>query len=257
VASIQELSAGEHWWTALAHGGDSDSQDLSWTDTSSGLSSDVNAKGADQFALVIPAPSGQGASATTWLSDSSHSNSAEGSSSPDHPVAASETFDAQAVVYVNNELNAANKIATRVNLSGNLSVQDVISYGASDVFGSAPTPPIVAVASHSDGADSGQLVPTAITSVSSNSVVGPIASVSPSSPAPAYEPFNSAASEILDAFVRQNTFEVLTSNNHVVLFDTNASDFSSPDFIARTWSMSDGSTISIVGSVPHNLAVLA
>jgi len=50
---------------------------------------------------------------------------------------------------------------------------------------------------------------------------------------------------------------VLTSNNNVVLFDTNAADFSGPDFISRTWSMSDGSTISIVGTVPHNLAVMA
>ena len=261
TASPQESAAGEHWWTSLIHGGDNDPQYLAWTDASSSFSSDANARGADQVALVFPAPSGQGASAPTSAADPSHSNSQVGSSSPDHPVAALGTSDAQAaIIYVNNELNAANKIAPQVALSGNLSVQDVISHGASDVFGSALFSPVAGSAGHNDVVGGGQLAPTAIISASYNPVAESTASVPQSLPSPqgtAYEPFNAAANEILDAFVRQNTFEVLTSNNNVVLFDTNAADFSSPDLIARTWSMFDGSTISIVGAVPHNLAVLA
>ena len=258
-ATIQDSAAGDHWWTALIHGGNNAPQFLAWTDTSSSISSDANAKGADQLALVFPAPSGQGGPPPTSLVDLGHSNSAGGSSSPDHPVTTSETFDTQtAVVYVNSELNAANKIAPLISLSGNLSVQGVISHGASDVLGSALPSPVVEAAGHSDGSGG---VPVATTVASASPVVGstasPPQSTAPSLQGTTYEPFNAAAGEILDAFVRQNTFEVLTSNNNVVLFDTHAADFSGPDFISRTWSMSDGSTISIVGTVPHSLAASA
>ena len=268
TVSTQGSSADEHWWTSLIHGGDNDPRHLARTDTSTSFSSDANVKGTDQSALVFSTPSGPGASAPASVVDPSHSNSALGSSSPDHTVVASQTSDAQtAVVFVNNELNVVNKTAPQIILSGNLSVLDIIGHGTSDVFGSALPSTVLAVAGHSEGLDGGQVATTAVpqsgSSASSNSAVVSTASVSPTqSPAPSqqattYEPFNAAANEILDAFVRQNNFEVLTSNNNVVLFDTKTSDFSSHDFVTRTWSMSDGSTISVVGIVPHNLAIMA
>jgi hypothetical protein len=141
-----------------------------------------------------------------------------------------------------------------------LSVQDVISHGASDILG-ATLPSTLAFAANHDGgqASLGAAVASGGSTASGNSAVQSTAGASQSvtQQGTTYEPFNAAAGQVLDAFVRQNTFEVLTSNNNVVLFDTNAADFSSPYLVARTWSMSDGSTISIVGILPHNLAAVA
>jgi hypothetical protein len=248
TVSAQDSSGGEHWWTPFLHGSESDPRYTGSSDASTSVSSDTAPKGADQLALVFTAPSAQGAPTLASMVDSSHSNLAAGSSSPDHPIAVSESFtDQTAVVFVNNELNSANKTVSQVSLTGSLSVQDVISHGASDVFGSALPPTLSLAAGH----DGGQVIPTtdSQTTVTGNAPV--VSTPSVSQQGTIYEPFNAAASQTLDAFVRQNNFEVLTSNNNVVLFDTNAADFSSPDLVTKTWSMSDGSTITVVGILPH------
>jgi hypothetical protein len=76
---------------------------------------------------------------------------------------------------------------------------------------------------------------------------------------PTYQAFDASASQVLGAFVSQNAHNIdeVVSTNHVLLFDTNPSDFSSPDYAIKTWSMTDGSTISIIGLLPHNLMAQA
>jgi hypothetical protein len=252
IAMVQD-PAGDHWWSALIHGGGNDPQHFVWMDPSLSSGGFVE-KAPEQLALVFSGPSGQGLSGPSSTSDPNHSIAAAGSSSPDHPLA---TSDAQAILYVSSELIAANKSVSLVNLNGTLSVQDVINHGVADVFGAALFFPAIGPDGHSDGPGGALLAVSGSPS--------PAVDFAGSAPPPSlgsahglsYEAFNSAANELLDAFVRQNNFEVLTSNNNVVLFDTNAADFSSPDLIHRTWAMFDGSTISIVGIVPHNLAMLA
>jgi hypothetical protein len=258
AVSVQESSG--HWWTSLIHSADSDPQYSAWIDTSTSIASDGTTKSAEQLSFIYsPLPPVQSASTPANPNDLSHVNSVVGSSSP---VALSETLNDQtALSVVNNELTVAGKFIPQINLRGSLSVQDVINHGASDVFGSPSKFSVVA------GSNDGQVAPMA-QAPSENSAVSSTASSAGSTsasgvthtiiqPAAAYELFNANATKILDAFVQQNTFEVLTSNINVVLFDTKASDFSSPDVVARTWSMFDGSTISIVGILPHNIAALA
>jgi hypothetical protein len=251
AVSVQESSG--HWWTPLIHSTDSDPQYSAWIDSSTSIASDGTTKSAEQLSSISPqSPPVQSASTPANPNELSHVNSVVGTSSP---VALSETLnDQMALSVVINELTVASKYVPQINLTGSLSVQDVISHGASDVFGSASK--FSVVAGSNDGASSeNPAVSTTASSAGSISASGVTHTII--QPAAAYELFNANTTKILDAFVQQNTFEVLTSSINVVLFDTKASDFSSPDLVARTWSMSDGSTISIVGTLPHNIAVLA
>jgi hypothetical protein len=249
TVSAQDSSGGAHWWDALIHNsGGTDSQFSGWTETSTGLSSDPSVRGADQLAVATVLPSGQGSSV------SSAQNSAVGSSS------APETPSLQlASAFVNSELSTVNKAVPQISLTGSLSVQDVINYGASDVLGSTLPSSLSVVANH----DSGQ--PASTTAVtSSGSTTADNSAVAAQAPvhtqqATTYQPFNAAATQVINAFVAQNSFEVLTANNNVVLFDTKASDYSShnPNLVELTWSMPDGSTISIVGILSHNSVAVA
>jgi hypothetical protein len=255
TVSTQDSSEGGHWWTALIHGGNSDPQYSVWTETSSGLSSDPTVKGADQFAAAIVVPSGQGSSQGSSVSggDPGHPNPTVGSSS-----APDATNLQLASAIVNNDLSAANKVVPQTSLTGSLSVQDVINHGASDVLG-AVLPSSLSVANH----DSGQLATTTAVTPSGSTAADNSAVLSTASVhtqlATTYQPFDAAANQAINAFVAQNNFEVLTANNNVVLFDTNAADFSShnPNLVERTWSMPDGSTISIVGILSHNYVAVA
>jgi hypothetical protein len=276
ASNSQETSAVEHWWSSLFHSSDSsDARPLAWTETPTSFPNDANVKGSDQFAIALLLPSSSGAGSPSAgdakPADPNHLNSSLGSSSP---VTTSQTYDAQtALALVNNELNAANRTAPEISLNGNLSVQDVISHGVADVFGSASPVTLVAVVGHGDGLDGGPIATTAVsqsgsfasdspvtispqpaTSLASVSAAGPTITQPTSAP----QPYSAAAGEMLHAFVAQNNFEILSSDNHVVFFDTNASDFSpSPDFVNQTWFYSDGSTISIVGVVHHSPAPTA
>jgi hypothetical protein len=248
TVSAQDSSGGAHWWDALIHNsGETDSRFSGWTETSTGLSSDPSVRGADQLAVATALPSGQGSSVT------SAQNSAVGSSS------APETPSLQlASAFVNSELSAVNKAVPQISLTGSLSVQDVINHGASDVFGSTLPSSLSVVANH----DSGQPASTtAATSSGSTTADNSAAAQAPvhTQQATTFQPFNAAATQVINAFVAQNSFEVLTANNNVVLFDTNASDYSShnPNLVELTWSMPDGSTISIVGILSHHFVAVA
>jgi hypothetical protein len=52
----------------------------------------------------------------------------------------------------------------------------------------------------------------------------------------------------------QNTpsFEVAVSGSNVLIVDTNVADAKSPDYGILTWDLSNGSTLSIVGIIPHH-----
>ena len=248
TVSAQDSSGGAHWWDALIHNsGETDSQFSGWTETSTGLSSDPSVRGADQLAVATALPSGQGGSSVP-----SAQNSAVGSSS------APETPSLQlASAFVNSELSAVNKAVPQISLTGSLSVQDVINYGASDVLGSTLPSSLSVVANHSGQPAS----TTAATSSGSTTADNSAAAQAPvhTQQATTYQPFNAAATQVINAFVAQNSFEVLTANNNVVLFDTNASDYSShnPNLVELTWSMPDGSTISIVGILSHHFVAVA
>jgi hypothetical protein len=62
----------------------------------------------------------------------------------------------------------------------------------------------------------------------------------------------------LNAFL-QNTpsVEVDVVGSHLIIIDTNPADTKSADFGIETWQMSDGSTLSIVGIIPHHHAASA
>lgn len=199
------------------------------------------------------------------LADASH-NSASGSSSPDRGPAAS-SLDFQSATIVSNVINSSNHDANQINLADNLSVHDVIVAGASGLFGADVDRSIT---SGSNILAANSFNPAASSSLTSSpSPVAASVSGSPSlesatsinsmpvSQQTHYAAFDSNANQLIAAFASQNSFEVLNSDHNYVLFDTDASHFSSPDFVVKTWEMTDGSTITIVGQLPHELALLA
>jgi len=64
--------------------------------------------------------------------------------------------------------------------------------------------------------------------------------------------------QTLEAFL-QNTksYEVDRSGAHIIIIDTNLADAKSAGFGVETWDMGDGSTLSIVGIIPHHHSVAA
>ena len=50
------------------------------------------------------------------------------------------------------------------------------------------------------------------------------------------------------------SFEVAVSGSNVLIVDTNVADAKSPNFGILTWDLSNGSTLSIVGIIPHHHA---
>jgi hypothetical protein len=64
-----------------------------------------------------------------------------------------------------------------------------------------------------------------------------------------------AVSTTVKVFLQHTpTYEVAVSGSNVTIVDTNLSDAASPDFGVLTWHLSDGSTLSIVGIIPHHHA---
>ena len=171
---------------------------------------------------------------------SAHASPAVGSSSaPEHSIAAVEA--PSATLFINNELLVANRVVAQVNLTDSLSVSDVIAYAANNVFGSN-VPATLAETAIGAGHNTASLIDPSIGisqsasgAVATSSVTNTTVSATVSAPLHSlYESFGTAATSTIDAFVRQNNFEIVTSSNNVVLFDTNAADFASPDLVAKT-----------------------
>jgi hypothetical protein len=57
----------------------------------------------------------------------------------------------------------------------------------------------------------------------------------------------------VEAFLRNTpSYEIAVSGSKVTIVDTKLSDAASPDFGVLTWDLSNGSTLSIVGIIPHH-----
>ena len=244
--AVLQQSASLHWWESLSPDADIAPKYFAWADPSTGLSGG----GAYGIPSTSPAPV-----VALQLQNQPASPSA-GSSSPDQPMP--QAF--QAASLVNSELSAADHAVPQFNINGNVSLQAAITFGALDVFG--PTLPSIvqAVIQHDPTTlDAGASPIQGAQSLTGASSTQPVAIVLTSASETTYQAFDAAASAILGAFVQQNKSNIdeVISNNHVLLFDTNPSDLGSPDFAVKTWSMADGSTISVIGLLPHNLALQA
>ncbi len=202
------------------------------------------------------------------VADAGHNSSSPlGSSTPDRSLSSSNDFQS-ANTFITSVLSNYSHDATQVSLIDHLSVQDVIVAGATDLFGNSVARFLTLGAqspSSIEGPNSSSSgVPTS-TSVSVVSVATSFASsnavtsenAASTSQQAHYAAFDATASQLINAFASQNTYEVINSDHNYVLFDTDPSHFSSPDLVVKTWSMTDGSTITIVGQLPHDLAVLA
>ena len=62
---------------------------------------------------------------------------------------------------------------------------------------------------------------------------------------------------MLNTFLQTNDWRGISTDHALIFYDQNASHFSSPDLVVRTWSLGGEDTVSIVGLLPHNLAILA
>jgi hypothetical protein len=62
-----------------------------------------------------------------------------------------------------------------------------------------------------------------------------------------------AVSPTVKAFLQHTlTYEITVSGSNVKIVDTHLSDAASPNFGVLTWDLSNGSTLSIVGIIPHH-----
>lgn len=70
--------------------------------------------------------------------------------------------------------------------------------------------------------------------------------------------FDDAARTVLNNFLHDTAqVRVESFGNDWLIVDTNVSHFASNDFRVETWAMSDGSTLSILGIVPHHDTAMA
>jgi hypothetical protein len=59
----------------------------------------------------------------------------------------------------------------------------------------------------------------------------------------------------VEAFLHNTpSYEIAISGSNFMIVDTKVSDAASPDFGVLTWDLNNGSTLSIVGIIPHHHA---
>jgi hypothetical protein len=64
-----------------------------------------------------------------------------------------------------------------------------------------------------------------------------------------------ASLETVEAFLHNTpSYEIAVSGSNVMIVDTKLSDAASPNFGVLTWDLDNGSTLSIVGIIPHHHA---
>lgn len=244
-----------HWWDFLSYRADTNPRYFAWADVTTGLGSFIGVS-SDGQNLTAPQIALQTISQAT--------PGANKMGSPPSDLPALQASDFQAASFVNLQLSSSDHIISKFNLNGTLSFQDVVNFAASEVFGSA-SPALFQLNVSSEHF-------IAATSQNSGSM-SPVSSAQPAGTLPTQSlpeevatsalapyqppPFTAAASAIVSAFMQQNSVDEVVSNRDVVLIDTNTSHLSSPDFVFKTWSMADGSTITIIGLLPHNLALVA
>lgn len=156
-----------------------------------------------------------------------------------------------AATLVVSELSLSNiHLDESISLNARLTVNEAINFAIDEVL------------SHrvDDNSVSGSSASTVQSAAPHASAAAPSSVSSTTAATATYttEQFNSNTNAILDAFIRQTpTLDVLSSATGVVLFDADQSHYSNAEFVIRTWEMNDGSTISIVGIVPHHTEITA
>ena len=71
----------------------------------------------------------------------------------------------------------------------------------------------------------------------------------------ALTPFETQILHTIEDFLHNTpSFEVAVSGSNVLIVDTNVADAKSPNFGILTWDLSNGSTVSIIGIIPHHHA---
>jgi hypothetical protein len=181
-----------------------------------------------------------------------------GSSTPDTIV--SNSFDAQTTLAsLDAQSGMLHRALAQVNLVGSLSIEEVIIHTANDLFGGSSLPIMTGLFDEKASAPS--ILAASLPDINPSEHPQPVSDALEMSRAANqnssshYPLFDSEAGAIISSFVKLNSFEIITSNRNIVLFDISSPDFASPDFGAKTWSMHDGSTISIVGILPHTISV--
>ena len=178
------------------------------------------------------------------VESSAREKQAQMASTPDVITLSNEFQSAESLI--TNELGNLNRSVVYIELPDSLSVQDVIIYAANDVLRNSSVDlysPISISNSMMHAFES--------EAVTSNDTASSAPSSSSSSPYPLFGP---EAAVMLNAFVRLNDVEVVTSGRNWVLISTNFGDLAG-DLVQETWAMNDGSTITIIGIMPHDLEV--
>jgi hypothetical protein len=275
---IADLPSSEAGHKSSSQSADGDHRSSS-TDAVIGILNETQIAGADRSAVASSAPSSSSAASSTnapssstassssdaRLADRGHNSPPSGSSTPDHAPSSSIDFHSADTV-VTNLLNNTNLEPSQVSLVDHLSVRDLILAGATDLFGT-DVPKVLTgglnllsvdtlnTASEAQSTTASNAAATTVAPLANSTAANASATVAMAQQRP-FAAFDSSASQLIDAFARQNTFEVLRSDHNYVLFDTDPTHFVSPDLVIKTWAMTDGSTISIIGLLPHDLAIL-
>ncbi|AVT82963.1 hypothetical protein [Rhodopseudomonas palustris] len=209
-------------------------------------------------------------------------------------LSVSSQLPQSASALLTSDLLLAHRTTPQIVLSDGLSVQEIIKAGTAQLLGSTPTSLLeVSATTGSASTTTTGSADLAANTASSTSSSGTSSSTSASStsatntaasdtlltgsasndhvsgkssadlatshtppPGDKYELFDQDANLLLSAFIRENNFEVIRSGKNFVLFDTDAADFAKPDLVVKTWEMHDGSTMSIVGQIPHDMMYL-
>jgi hypothetical protein len=190
--------------------------------------------------------------ATTPSGDVVQSGAPDGTPGSGHASVASSTPDIvhalDAVQQAFGDLHIGGGAVQSVALSVT-SLPDAVQFSLADVLGHASS-------GGTFGTDSGATEPSAPTGPSTE-----VHNLPPSSPASIPLPsisalppsFNQEAQSVIDAFFQETSaFKIETFGSSVLIEDTNASHFVPGHYGLETWQLQDGSTISILGVIPHS-----
>ena len=171
-----------------------------------------------------------------------------------HPVVLTATSLTGAIQTTLSELNPA------AGVSGSLATASTDSSSAassnSGSLATASTDSSSAASSNSGGLATASTDSSSATSSNSGGLA--TASTDSSSATSSVSLFDDAARIILDQFIHDTPqLKVEVAGNDFLLVDMDRSHYGSGQQVLETWTMSDGSTLSIIGIVPHHDAVLA
>jgi len=203
--------------------------------------------------------------ATSNAESSLAATSSETSSSGSGSVFPVSTYAAHIVA---GELNSNLNLSVATLSPGQLAPADniqqtllQIGFDPSQLHGAASSPASVSPEDNTSGTKANSPVLIAAPADSSQ-IVAPSSNPAPSPPVSSQflvgGSFDSQATQTLVAFIHDTTnIEVAISGSNVMVIDASLIHTSITNFSVETWTMSDGSTISIVGTIPANSAFLS